>query len=245
MSRQTTSLPDIWKLYYANDDFSEEEGRLKAARAYVHFFDGPGLALVENVDWSLEDVSFDHKVLITNTPPAFAGQLAGALKSTPGHVINMLGMSLCMLRARVYPTNAPTKIMPRIYNVEPVVSLISLKATSLGKLVCIRGNVVHVGAISPMVLRVDFKCAKCGSTMTQSFDEGKFEPPQSCASSTCRARKFVVERHTAVTVDFQRIKVQELQDSKESEAGRMPKSIECELSRDLVDACIPGDAYRR
>jgi DNA helicase MCM8 len=236
-----TSLSDIWRLYYAENEFREDEGRLAAAREYVKFFDGTGSALVEHVDWAFDGTSFDYQVLVTNTPLVFAGQLAKALRDTPLRVINMLGMALCMLRARVHPSNTPVKITPRIYNVEPVVSLTSLKATSVGKLVCIRGNVVHVGAVAPMVLRVDFKCAKCGSVMTQAFDEGKFEPPQSCASSTCRARKFLVERQTAVTVDFQRIKLQEMQDTNEHEAGSMPKSIECELSRDLVDACIPGD----
>ena len=200
-----------------------------------------GAELLEHVDWSLDGVSFDHNTLISNTPPPFAGQLGHCLRETPQQVINMLGMALCMLRARVLPTNTPTKILPRIYNVKPVVSITSLKATSLNKLVCIRGNVVHVSAVTPMVLSVDFKCAKCGAVQTQAFEEGKFEPPKSCAGGVCRARKFLVERETAVTVDYQRIKVQEMQDDKQAEAGRMPRSIECELQRDLVDACIPGD----
>lgn len=36
-------------------------------------------------------------------------------------------------------------------------------------------------------------------------------------------------------------RLQELQKSEDHEEGRMPRTVECELAEDLVDACIPGD----
>jgi len=35
--------------------------------------------------------------------------------------------------------------------------------------------------------------------------------------------------------------LQELLKSENHEEGRVPRTVECELSEDLVDACIPGD----
>lgn len=44
---------------------------------------------------------------------------------------------------------------------------------------------------------------------------------------------------THFLVEFSR--VQELLKSEDHEEGRVPRTVECELTEDLVDACIPGD----
>lgn len=36
-------------------------------------------------------------------------------------------------------------------------------------------------------------------------------------------------------------RLQELLKSESHEEGRVPRTVECELTEDLVDACIPGD----
>ena len=43
------------------------------------------------------------------------------------------------------------------------------------------------------------------------------------------------------TIDWQTIKVQEVAGDDQREAGRIPRAIECELTADLVDSCVPGD----
>lgn len=52
-------------------------------------------------------------------------------------------------------------------------------------------------------------------------------------------KSFELLRNTATTVDFQKIKLQEIEDDT-SEAGRIPRTVEVELHEDLVDTCIPG-----
>lgn len=46
-------------------------------------------------------------------------------------------------------------------------------------------------------------------------------------------------RDSATTVDFQKIKLQEIENDS-SEAGRIPRTVEVELHENLVDTCIPG-----
>lgn len=43
------------------------------------------------------------------------------------------------------------------------------------------------------------------------------------------------------SVTFLYFRIQELLKSENHEEGRVPRTVECELTEDLVDACIPGD----
>ena len=43
------------------------------------------------------------------------------------------------------------------------------------------------------------------------------------------------------TVDWQTVRLQEVTSDDRSEAGRVPRNIDCELCADLVDSCVPGD----
>lgn len=37
------------------------------------------------------------------------------------------------------------------------------------------------------------------------------------------------------------LRVQELISDDQRESGRIPRTVECELTQDLVDSCVPGD----
>ena len=52
-----------------------------------------------------------------------------------------------------------------------------------GRLVSVRGTVVRVSGIRPLVVQMDFACSKCGTATSCSFPDGKFTPPQ----ARCRA----------------------------------------------------------
>jgi DNA helicase MCM8 len=75
-----------------------------------------------------------------------------------------------------------------------------------GKFTCVRGTIVRVGNIKPIVRQMDFHCGRCGSTMTRIFEDGKFSAPEKCATTHCRGRAFDPVRGSAVTVDWQKIR---------------------------------------
>ncbi|KAL2489415.1 minichromosome maintenance 8 [Forsythia ovata] len=74
-----------------------------------------------------------------------------------------------------------------------------------------------------------------------AYIDGKFSPPMKCVMHACKSRIFNPIRSSARPVDFQKIRIQELLKSEHHEGGRVPRTVECELTEDLVDACIPGD----
>lgn len=104
----------------------------------------------------------------------------------------------------------PPKMVARIFSVSPLTPIRSLKAHCIGKLVSVRGNVVRVSPVRPLVQEMAFSCLKCGTDVDTAFQDGKYEPPTRCRSSIegkpCKGTKFVPDRSSARAVDWQKVK---------------------------------------
>ncbi|KAJ6699115.1 DNA HELICASE MCM8 [Salix purpurea] len=134
------------------------------------------------------------------------------------------------------------KINIRLHNYpESTIALKNLKAAYIDKFVSVRGSVVKVSTVRPLVVQMNFDCAKCKCSILRIFPDGKFSPPTVCSLNGCKSRNFNPIRSSARAIDFQKIRLQELLRSEDHEEGRVPRTVECELTEDLVDACIPGD----
>jgi DNA helicase MCM8 len=94
-------------------------------------------------------------------------------------------------------------------NFDNFVSLRKLKANNIGKFISIKGTVIKVGSIKPIVTDMVFKCTKCDLTQRIFFQDGKYSAPLSCVTLSCKSRTFNPDLKGAETTDFQRIKVQE------------------------------------
>ncbi|WVZ06235.1 hypothetical protein V8G54_019581 [Vigna mungo] len=134
------------------------------------------------------------------------------------------------------------KVDVRLHNCpKTMIALKNLKAAYIDKLVSVRGTAVKVSTVRPLVVQMFFECCKCRQTISRIFPDGKYSPPSTCNLNGCKSKIFNPLRSTAQTIDFQKIRVQELLKHEDHEEGRVPRTVECELSQDLVDACIPGD----
>nr|KAF6471598.1 hypothetical protein HJG59_010980 [Molossus molossus] len=134
-------------------------------------------------------------------------------------------------------------IHARIYNYEPLTQLKNVRANYYGKYVALRGTVVRVSNIKPLCTKMAFLCAACGEVQSFSLPDGKYNLPTKCPVPVCRGKSFTAlpSSPLTVTMDWQSIKIQELMSDDQREAGRIPRTIECELVHDLVDSCVPGD----
>lgn len=77
-----------------------------------------------------------------------------------------------------------------------------------GKLVTIRGTVVRISPIKPLVQSASFACGKCGSEQHVVFKEGIFTLPMKCGVDGCRSKNFNLLKRTAQSIDWQKIRVQ-------------------------------------
>lgn len=70
----------------------------------------------------------------------------------------------------------------------------------------LRGTVIRVGNIRPLVTAMEFTCARCGGIIKQQFSDGKFKQPEKCRTRGCASRSFDPILDSAVTIDWQKIK---------------------------------------
>uniref|UniRef100_A0A3B5M1T6 DNA helicase MCM8 n=1 Tax=Xiphophorus couchianus TaxID=32473 RepID=A0A3B5M1T6_9TELE len=182
------------------------------------------------------------------------------LREQPDLILNCLGVAIhqvltadlekqaAELQDEELPVATPIINIPhisvRLYNYEPLTPLRTLRASVFGRMVCVRGTVVRVSNIRPQCTRMAFKCQTCASILTLPLQHGKYATPTKCIQPGCRTRSFIPLRSSpsTKTVDWQIIKVQELMGGEQRETGRIPRTVECHLTSDLCDSCVPGDA---
>jgi DNA helicase MCM8 len=231
---------DYWKLYWeAEESASLHDPRYVLIRGlYLFFKSGAGAELVQDVHWRSQTVvSFCYDDFLARSPfPDFSA----ALREEPDGVLNCMGVALCLLRDDHEPGALACRLTVRIQSVSPLTSLRDIKSSFVGKFVSVRGNIIRVSAVKPLVLRMNFLCLKCGAEVVLRFEDGKFEPPSSCSDPSCRSRNFKPDYSSAYAVDWQRVRLQELE-ADSADAGRVPRTLEVELCDDLVDSCVPGD----
>lgn len=87
-----------------------------------------------------------------------------------------------------------------------------------------------------------FECGLCQTKFTVEFPDGNYVPPRRCTDTECRSKMFRPLRTNVntETIDWQKIRLQDLACNQSIEDGGLPKTIDCELTGDLVDSCIPG-----
>eukprot|EP00124_Ichthyophonus_hoferi_P000656 Ihof_evm3s26 gene=Ihof_evmTU3s26 len=135
------------------------------------------------------------------------------------------------------------RINVRLFNYEPVIALKNMKSHSIGKYVAVQGTVVRVSNIRPMVTQMAFSCNMCGTGEIVRFIDGKYDVPRRCVGDQCKGKTFIPDRLSAdtITIDAQSIRLQEVIPDSRQDSGRIPRTLDCELTGDLVDAAVPGD----
>ena len=127
---------------------------------------------------------------------------------------------------------------------EDLTPLRSLKSSSFQRLVTVSGTVVRLSAVRPACLWLAWSCPSCRGEVLVHQPEGRYVPATRCRAGCKNTRNFAALRSSLSTicVDRQTVRLQELADG--GEAGRVPRTLECELTEDLCDTVVPGDVVR-
>lgn len=83
-----------------------------------------------------------------------------------------------------------------------------------------------------------FRCNFCDTTQVVKQSNGTYTPPNKCQS--CKkpgATEAAYNSPLSKTIDWQSVVLQE----SECDMAKIPQTLECELTEDLVKSCLPGD----
>ncbi|KAM4842250.1 DNA helicase MCM8 isoform 1-T3 [Thomomys bottae] len=250
-----------WKLYFS-EVYSDSSPFIEKIQVFENFFmrridlydkdeiERKGSILVDFKDLTKEDE------IINST-----SNIANELRDAPEKTLACMGLAIHQILTKDLerhaaelqaqeglPSDGETMvnvphIYARIYNYEPLIHLKNIRANYYGKYIAVRGTVVRVSNIKPLCTKMAFLCSACGEIQSISLPDGKYNLPTKCPVPECHGKSFVPLRSSplTVTMDWQSIKIQELMSDAQQEAGRIPRTIECELVHDLVDSCVPGD----
>lgn len=170
------------------------------------------------------------------------------------HIFSIAISHLLLLRAcdgdeeamQSYPIRPEKdRILVRLLHYSPVVPMKELKTHLLGKFVAMQGTVARLSSFKLEAMEMHFRCATCQATQTIVVVENTYATPTSCDNEDCRSRTFLpLKGHKRTkTRNWQRLKLQErtVESSDIIDSGRIPRTIECDLSDEMVDSLVPGD----
>ncbi|XP_064411395.1 DNA helicase MCM8 [Latimeria chalumnae] len=250
-----------WKLYFS-EGYSDSSPFVQKIQAFESFF-------TKRIEFYDKDeiemkgsILVDYKELLQDGGLAeLIPSLSTDIRDMPEKILDCMGLAIHQVLTKDLERHAaklqeqeglPSQEAPivnvpyihaRIYNYEPLTPLKNLRANCYGKYIAFRGTVVRVSNIKPLCIKMAFTCSLCADVQSVSLPDGKYTVPTKCLQPKCHGRSFIPNRSSplTITVDWQSIKVQESMSDDQREAGRIPRTIECELMQDLVDSCVPGD----
>ncbi|CAK9164786.1 unnamed protein product [Ilex paraguariensis] len=249
-SMDTSDIANILAIYFPQIDFSVDESKWKFSLTsdLVRFFSTPlGQQIASQVkdDDGIFFLSLDFQQFRKTCE---LEEFYAALMEKPKDTLLCLSAAVHKALSTQWESimlENCAKINIRLHNYpESMIALKNLKAAYIGNFKFQKYFSIFsakVSTVRPLVLQMSFSCAKCGTGITRDFPDGKFSPPPICTMHGCKSRTFIPIRSSAQPIDFQKIRIQELLKSEHHEEGRVPRIVECELTEDLVDACIPGD----
>ena len=124
----------------------------------------------------------------------------------------------------------------RLNNYYNPIRLKDLKSNKVGDMVTIRGTIVRTSSVKPIVMTMVHDCT-CGQEVITQLLNGKFKIPK-CPRRGCKSKMLIPNRIKSKTIDYQKLKIQEKLSNDSLDSGRVPRTVECEVTADLVDLMV-------
>ncbi|XP_064455547.1 DNA replication licensing factor mcm7-like [Ornithodoros turicata] len=122
-------------------------------------------------------------------------------------------------------------------------SVRDVKASSIGKLVVVKGIVTRCTEVKPMMSVATYTCDQCGAETYQPINSPNFMPLLMCPSDDCRVNRsggrLYLQTRGSKFVKFQELKIQEHSD--QVPVGNIPRTMTVFVRGELTRSAQPGD----
>jgi len=249
-----------WRHYFPFEDYNAQSATANTINVFlnymVHYFSTNDLDEISQRGCIHLDC---NELILYLQNYNYLPNFVEVLRDSPENIIGCIGLSANHYIKQFYKNKAANShlsentlykaladvpiIRARLYNFDTVTPLKNLKARQVGKFVTVSGTLVKVSNVKPVCTTMAFRCIQCTKVQALLLIDCRYMTPEKCTNKSCRCTKFEPLREHPLTeiTDWQTIKLQEKLSEDQREAGRMPRTIEIELSRDLTDTASPGD----
>lgn len=139
-------------------------------------------------------------------------------------------------------SNLDKEFFVSFIEVDVIEKLRDLKSTKVGWLTAITAQVVRTHPVHPELITGTFTCLDCRTVISNVEQQFKFTQPTICRNPLCNnRRRFQLEVDKSTFVDFQKVKVQEIQS--ELPRGCIPRTLDIILRAEIVETVQSGDQY--
>ena len=125
----------------------------------------------------------------------------------------------------------------------PVMTIRSLRADQIGKLVTVHGTVIRASEVRPLLSVATYSCDMCSAETFQPVSGPTFTPIVSCGSDFCKSNKtggrLQLQTRGSKFVKFQELKVQEM--SGDVPAGHVPRALTIQCRGENSRIATAGD----
>lgn len=148
------------------------------------------------------------------------------------------------------PSNVYPKSLLRRFEVvfktksdEKSVMIRKVNASTIGKLIAVKGIVTKATAVKPMMQVATYVCTMCTSETYQPINSLSFTPLDMCQSKECKTNKtggrLNLQNRASKYTKFQELKIQEHTD--EVPVGHIPRSLTVLAMGEVTRQAQPGD----
>ncbi|EAT44419.1 AAEL004200-PA [Aedes aegypti] len=248
-----------WKLYLPQEGYREGSSTLQkiqaAERHYAKCPDQYELSAIKTNLWFELDIGVgESDSAFMQDWPTFRQDLV----DNPEQTLAMAGLAMHQVVTKALMGDLTSQsselsqshdklmlqaIRPRVVGHGPEVHLRHMKINSFGKLFAVRGTIIRAGNSQVLNSWMAFRCSLCHGQQAIRQTDGMLTLPTSCREG-CKARSNFIPLRSSVftrTEAFQTVRLQESMLGARSGHGQVPRSIEVELTHELVDAVCPGD----
>ncbi|KAI9100394.1 DNA replication licensing factor MCM8 [Phlyctochytrium arcticum] len=259
--KKTRSVSDPfeqWSVYLPGELYTSDHDLIPVLHDFVMYFErvfsgdvdankGHMMELLHNQRWVIP-VQYSHLVAASGLD-----ELEDRVKRQPVETLACLSLAASEVIERMREQyellhvnaeeDGPLKRVARLINMNEITPLKDLKANLMNRFISLRGAVVRISSVKPIIQEMEFACNACGEGIHMIFNDGQYRAPTKCTRYGCKSRVFTPQRGPDKTnsVDWQRIRIQEKLADNQVDSGRIPRTVECELTEDLVDLVVPGD----
>ncbi|XP_057667383.1 DNA helicase MCM8-like isoform X4 [Diorhabda carinulata] len=240
-----------FRLYFPDADHINEEMLKKHVNTFKTFFQQnqtcyslPEIAKDKLFNLDFKQITGDENIL------TYWPEFKEELSNDSEYCLNCISLAMHDLITKYYEEQNEQNLIlfepitARICNVEPFLHLRELRFQYIGKLVTIKGTVIKTSDVKLIAQYLTFTCSNCFGTQISKQPDNVYTVPLRCKTKDCKAKtNFSVELDSPYDkfVSWQSVKIQEPHWADQYDHARTPRTLDCELTEDLVNTCFPGD----